>query len=443
MNAHKVIWQEGMLLRPQHLQHNDRYYDHQLKTRTLMLGGHQWGFISLEIDEQFLNMGKLVISQACGVLPDGSLFDLAGVPEPLTLDVPPNTTNAAVYLALPLVTGNHIEARRLDQAEVLARYTVYQTEVADSNAGEDASSQVNCARPDLRLMLGEQSGDQAWVRLKLCQVQEASAGGAITLATEFVPSFLHVKSCAWMLSCLKEVISLLAHRADTIAGRIRSSGTVGSAQIGDFMMLQLINRNELLLRHCLGQEQVHPEALYRLLLGLLGELATFASDSKRPGITFAYQHSDQGASLRPLMDAIRQVLSMVLEQHAIELPLELRQYGVRVATLNDHTLLASCSFVLAVSAQCDAEELRQRLPAHLKAGAVEHIRDLVNLHLPGIRLKPLPVAPRQIPFHANKTYFILEPAAEDLAVLERSGGFAFHLAGDFAGLELTFWAIRN
>ncbi len=26
MQVHKVIWQEGMLLRPQHLQHNDRYY---------------------------------------------------------------------------------------------------------------------------------------------------------------------------------------------------------------------------------------------------------------------------------------------------------------------------------------------------------------------------------------------------------------------------------
>lgn len=30
MHTHKVIWQEGMLLRPQHLQHNDRYYHQQL-----------------------------------------------------------------------------------------------------------------------------------------------------------------------------------------------------------------------------------------------------------------------------------------------------------------------------------------------------------------------------------------------------------------------------
>jgi len=42
------------------------------------------------------------------------------------------------------------------------------------------------------------------------------------------------------------------------------------------------------------------------------------------------------------------------------------------------------------------------LPAHLKVAPVERIRQLVNLHLPGIKLTPLPVAPRQIAFHSKK-----------------------------------------
>src|SRR5690606_7603546 len=114
------------------------------------------------------------------------------------------------------------------------------------------------------------------------------------------------------------------------------------------------------------------------------------------------------ASFRTLMDAIRQVLSMVLEQHAIELPLQQRQYGIQVSPLHDPQLLGTASFVLAASAEGDSEALRQRLPAHLKVGPVEQIRQLVNLHLPGIKVRPLPVAPRQIPFHSGKTYFALE-----------------------------------
>ncbi|MCY1465776.1 type VI secretion protein [compost metagenome] len=74
---------------------------------------------------------------------------------------------------------------------------------------------------------------------------------------------------------------------------------------------------------------------------------------------------------------------------------------------------------------------------------MERIRQLVNLHLPGFKVRPLPVAPRQIPFHSGKTYFALELSSDELAQLERSGGFAFHIAGEFSGLDLKFWAIRN
>ncbi|SKB10616.1 type VI secretion system protein ImpJ [Pseudomonas extremaustralis] len=443
MNTHKVIWQEGMLLRPQHFQHNDRYYDHQMKKRTQLLGGYSWGFLRLEIDLQYLKMGKLVISQAAGILPDGSLFELGGNTEPLALDVPPNTGHAPIYLALPLVTGNHIEARRMEQSDVLARYIAYDAEVADSNAGDDCSSQVSCARPDFKMLLGEQQTDQAYVKLKICEVLDTTPDGAISLDPDYVPTYIQTHASSYLLSCLKEVITLLGNRGESIAERIRSNGKVGGAEVGDFMMLQLINRTELLLRHYLDLEQVHPEALYRELLTLLGDLATFSSDTKRPRLESRYQHSDQGASFRKLMEAIRQVLSMVLEQHAIELILQARQYGIIVSPLHDHKLLGSASFVLAVSANCDSEELRQRLPAHLKVAPVERIRQLVNLHLPGFKIKPLPVAPRQIAFHANKTYFILELSSDDLAQLERSGGFAFHVSGEFSEIELNFWAIRN
>ena len=34
MEMLKVVWQEGMLLRPQHFQQNDRYFEHQLKSRS-------------------------------------------------------------------------------------------------------------------------------------------------------------------------------------------------------------------------------------------------------------------------------------------------------------------------------------------------------------------------------------------------------------------------
>ncbi|QXI61753.1 type VI secretion system baseplate subunit TssK [Pseudomonas sp. OE 28.3] len=442
MQAHKVIWQEGMLLRPQHLQHNDRYY-HQQLNRTRLLGSDAWGFLSLDIDLQYLNLGKLVVNQASGVLPYGSLFELTTAMAPLVLEVPANAGRQSVYLALPMTTGNQVETRTQEAPEVLARYIACDIEVADSNAGRDARCQISCARPDLRLLLGEQPGDEVYVKLKIAQVLECSAEEGLRMEPDFAPTFIYVQGSGFVSSCLKEVISLLASRGDAIAERMGGNGATAGAQIADFLMLQLINRTEPVLRHYLVQAQVRSEALFREMLSILGELATFASDSKRATQQVRYLHGDQGASFRGLMAGLRTVLSMVFEQHALELVLQQRQYGVMVCPVADLKLLGTATFILAVAAQCDSEELRHRLPAHLKIGPVERIRELVNLHLAGIKVKPLPVAPRQIPFHAGKTYFMLELSARDIAQLEQSGGFAFHVGGEFSELELTFWAIRN
>ncbi|RRV05328.1 type VI secretion system baseplate subunit TssK [Pseudomonas sp. v388] len=443
MNAHKVIWQEGMLLRPQHFQHHDRYYDHQLRRRTQLAGAFLWGFTELEIDPQFLGSGQIVLNLACGVLPDGSLFDLRDRTDPLVLEVPANTGDTEVWLALPLVAGHCIEARSAEQSDVVARYTAHATTVTDSNAGETGSTQILCAHPQFRLLLGDHTDQHAYVKLKLCHVLGSTSDRSISLSPEFSASFISARGSSYLMSCLKEVISMLGHRGEAIARRIRSNGKVGSAEVGDFLMLQLINRTELVLQHYLNIKDVHPEELYRALLAMYGELATFGSEHKRPRFTGQYHHSDQGATFRAVMQAIRELLSMVLEQHAMELELQVRQYGILVSPRVDPQWLGAASFILAASADCDPEELRYRLPAHLKVGSVESIRQMVNLHLPGIRVKPLPVAPRQIPYHANKTYFLLELDADEAADVEKSGGFALHVSGDFAGLELKFWAIRS
>jgi type VI secretion system protein ImpJ len=442
MQVHNVIWQEGMLLRPQHLQHNDRYY-HQQFNRTRLLGTNAWGFLALEVDVQHLDIGKVMVTRASGVLPDGSLFELNNTMAPLVLQVPSNAGRQAVYLALPLAIDNQVEVRRHEQSDVLARYVAYETQIADSNAGVDSHCQVNCARPDLRLILGEQPNDPFYVKLQVAQVLDSTEEGGVMLAADFVPTFIYLQDSGYVSSCIKEVISLLATRGDAISARVQGDGGSAGAQVGDFLMLQLINRAELVLRHYLSQPQVRPEALYRELLSILGELSTFAIDSKRAKWAVHYQHGDQGASFRGLMEGLRTVLSLVLEQHAIELKLQPRQYGVLVCPVSDLKLLGSATFILAATAQCDTQELRHRLPAHLKIGSVERIRELVNLHLAGIKIQPLPVAPRQIPFHAGKTYFMLELSARDVTQLEQSGGFAFHVSGEFTELELNFWAIRN
>ncbi|HTS54434.1 MAG TPA: type VI secretion system baseplate subunit TssK, partial [Burkholderiales bacterium] len=188
---------------------------------------------------------------------------------------------------------------------------------------------------------------------------------------------------------------------------------------------------------------LHPESLFQLCLALAGDLATFTHADKRPGEFPAYQHDDLQASFAPLIGDIRRSLSLVIERNAISIPLEERQYGLRVARVPDRQLFRNANFVLAAGARVPVETLRQRLPMQAKIGPVERIRDLVNLQLPGILIHPMPVAPRQIPYHAGLSYFELEQGNELWKQLEASGGMALHIAGDFPELTLELWAIRG
>jgi type VI secretion system protein ImpJ len=106
-------------------------------------------------------------------------------------------------------------------------------------------------------------------------------------------------------------------------------------------------------------------------------------------------------------------------------------------------LFATAGFVLTAYAEMPADVLAAALPLQLKVGPLEKIDDLVNLQLPGISLRVLPAAPRQLPFHAQRCYLALDASDPLWPQLASSGALAMHVAGHFPGLELRLWAIRQ
>jgi type VI secretion system protein ImpJ len=243
---------------------------------------------------------------------------------------------------------------------------------------------------------------------------------------------------------LTELQGMLHHRGEALAGRVSEAGSHGVAEIADFLLLQVVNRAEPLMAHFAAAGVVHPERLYAECVALAGELATFTSRGKRPPAFPAYRHDDLEKTFAPVIAQLHQSLSAVLEQTAIPIALQERKYGIRVGPITDRGLVANANLVLAVRADMPAEHLRRHFPSHVKIGPVESIRELVNVALPGIPVRPLPVAPRQLPYHAGAVYFELERGGEHWKQLtQSSGGIALHLSGDFPRVEMELWAIRG
>ena len=441
MLAEKIFWFEGMAVGPQHFQQQDRYVDSQVRMRIQALVRHGWGFMDLSVDEQYLPLGKVVLNRARGLLPDGTLFEIGQ--EALSLDITPGITDRRVVLALPLSPEGASEVRQEGVQGISTPFVSHRVPIRDSVAGSRKETEVACCRLDLRLMLEEDTEVKGYISMPVVRVLECKPDRTVLLDKDFMPTFLHVPPSPVLSGFLREIVGLLAHRGDQLALRVSSAGQTGTAEAADFWLLQCINRVEPVFRH-LGQVPgLHPEEFYVRLLAMVGELSTFAEAGKRPGEFVPYDHSAQDAVFSNLMSHARQALSMVLEQHAVELPLQQRKYGILVSPIHDRSLLGTATFVLAVRADMDSESLRASIPRQLKISSVERIRDMVRLQLPGIKVRVLPVAPRQIPFHAGKTYFKLEITSEELAQLELSGGFALHVSGTYPGMQLQFWAIKE
>ena len=439
----RVVWTEGMFLRPQHFQQQERFLEFHANARSGPLASHAWGFDQLTIDADALKLGKFALREARGLFPDGTPFSIPAQgdpPEPL--EVPGDARAQRVLLALP-VRRVGVEEVALDGGEDgLTRVRVADREVNDANTQGSAPALLQLGDLRLRLLVESQLTD-GWMALGVARITERRPDNQVVLDGAYMPPTLALRACPPLESFVREMEGLLHHRGEAIAARMSQPGRGGVSEIGDFLLLEVVNRWEPRIRHALQQNVMHAERLYAFLLELGGDLATFARDTRRPIEYPVYDHDDPQASFQPLMADLRRSLSMVLEQNAIPIELMERDYGVRVAVMPGVDILRTASFVLAVAADVPPDQLRNRFPTQVKIGPVEKIRDLVNLNLPGVALRALPVAPRQIPYHAGFNYFELDTSHELWRQLEQSGGFAMHIAGDFPGIQLEFWAIRG
>ncbi|OLP51639.1 type VI secretion system baseplate subunit TssK [Allorhizobium taibaishanense] len=444
-HENRVAWSEGMFLRVQHFQQSDRWTERLVRSVSRSLSPYPWGILEIGLDRSALAIGQFALSGLRGILPDGTPFD---APEdtdlPAALELDESVKNAIVYLALPARQPGKADMAQTGAAAANSvRLLGSPYEAPDANVETDFIAPIDVARLNLRLL---KTGDDlaGYELLGLARVTEVRSDKAVLLDPDFIPPSLNCMASSRLNELMTELLGIVRHRAEAIAERIGDPTIRGTAEVGDYFLLQILNRADPMLKHALANAtRLHPMSFYELCIQLAGELATFTMDSKRATDFPAYRHDDLKATFGAVFEDLRTSLSSVLAQSAVAIELVERRHGVRVGTINDRTLLRDAGFVLAVRADMSAEDVRRTLPARIKIGPVERIAELVNVALPGIPVRPLPVLPRQLPYRAGTIYFELDTKTPLWKQLETSGAIALHLAGDFPGLELEMWALRE
>ena len=439
--TNRVVWQEGMFLRSQHFQQQDRHVDQLVRTALLAARPYCWGIIDMAVDRDLLATGRFALAQARGIFEDGTPFALPGEADhPPPLELAESARGAVIYLAIPARQAG--AAEMTEEAGGAGRYAVGSFEAYDTHSGSPQPADLLIGRLRLRYLL-ESEDRSGYLCIGLARVTEVTADRRVTLDDRFITPCITSSPSLPLTGLLAELSGMLNQRGEALAARLSAPAASGVADVADFLLLQSVNRWHKLIAHWADAPRVHPVDLYATLVQMAGEFATFTEATRRPNVYPPYRHEDLQKSFAPVIADLRRSLSAVMEQTAISIPLQERRQGVRVGVINDRSILRGSNFVLSVQADIPTETLRRLFPAQVKIGAVEHIRELVNVALPGITIRPLPVAPRQIPFHAGASYFELDRNSPHWQQMQASGGFAVHVSGEFPNLRLELWAIRG
>lgn len=441
----RVLWQEGLFALPQHFQQQQRHTDYLLHERLDAQTDFAWGFTELSLNTELLAQGKVMIDKAAGCLPDGTVFripdqDLLPLPfQPGDLTTPESHD---IYLALP-VSGHNISeiqgVRRAGQSS--ERYCLSYRDVYDVHTENGDVQPLSLGQLMFRIVSGAEDLS-AMVVLPLCRIRSFRAGGGLVLDEAFIPTCQSVRVSPVLNRFVGDVQGMIATRAADLAKRIGSPEQSGIADVAEFMMLQMLNRSQMHFTHRAHLHTLHPETFYLDLVRLLGELMTFTENSRQPCAVEPYDHRDLTQSFKTVIPELRRALNIVLQPRAQNLPLIFTE-GVYLATVNDPGLLQSGVFVLAVRARMPHTQLILQFTQQSKIAATDKIRNMVSVQVPGIPLRALPAAPRQLPYHDGYVYFELEKSGSAWQDVVTAGALAMHISGTFPELDMQLWAIRG
>lgn len=439
-----VIWTQGMFLRPQHFQQQGRHIRGWIEERCGGLRPYSWGVSHLEIDTQLLAQGKFGIKQCSGIFPDGTPFNMPDdYPLPPPLEIQSKVKDETIELALLLEKSTGIDVTNSEAEQDLGRYIRHKLTVRDQHTeSQPAEAVIETGSLSTRFRLASQDNG-AFSTIPIARLIERRSDDMVVLDEQFIPTCLHCIGSQQLTDTIRDIQGLLHHRGEELASSLSSPGAGGVSEIVGFLLLQRVNQYEPLFNHLVETTTLHPESLYRILVQMAGDLATITSERRRPDNYPAYHHKDLSHSFTDLVRSIRVSLDWALEKPAIAIELVKHPRGVYTANVFEKQLIKSAQFVLAVKAQMQSDKLQGQISRQTTIASKDQLSSLVKSHLPGIPIRPLPVAPRQIPFHAEFTYFELDKHNELWKGIEVTGSFAMFFSAEFPGMELEFWAIKE
>jgi type VI secretion system protein ImpJ len=417
-----VHWEEGMFLRPHHLQAAQRHAAGRAAAAEKWDIHYNWGLRSVRINRDALANSRFEVDSLRARLRDGTLLS---VPEECALpplDLKPllqGGQKRTVYLALPRFnpSRNNVPLPGQDAA---VRYAVDAIRYEDENTGVNPQP-IRFRRPNARLLVDGQ--DQAgFEAIPLGRVERSAEATAVPrLDPAYFPPVL---ACdAWddlSRGLVQEVYHRLGRKIERLAAQALSrrvafeGATRGAALL--FAQLREMNQAYATLGVLAFAEGVHPLAAYLELARLVGQLAIFDAEARRPPELPRYDHDDLGGCFHRLRRHIDALLDAVVEPDYKERPFIGAGYRMQIQELEPAWLDSGWEMYIGVQsplerAQC-VELLTDSGQLDMKVGGARRVETIYRQRFPGLRFTHEPNPTPSLPRRPGLIYFQVDRDAE-------------------------------
>src|SRR5262245_779104 len=322
----EVHWSEGLFLQPHHLQAQSRHVASLLGNALLGARPYAWGFRSLEIADPALANFLFRIERCEAVFPDGRVVQ---VPETAEVEAREFKEFLAAGSELPVRLGLRLHrdaAPNLDAGDGRAepgRFLLRDVERRDENTGENPQ-RIDTRRFRLRFFLGEEE-TSGYATIPIAHVRRSAGIGAAPERTPYVPPLLDLAADARLRECCKELCEQILTKdrilGDRLSRRRITFRTAAGAEAEEILKVHALNTEIPALREALIAPDLHPLAIYLVLLRICGALSIF-DETRVPGDLPAYTHEDPWACFSGLVKRIRDLLDKVAPTWFTEVPFE-------------------------------------------------------------------------------------------------------------------------
>ncbi|MDQ0138767.1 type VI secretion system baseplate subunit TssK [Cupriavidus necator] len=408
----KILWGEGLFLRPQHFQRQDAYHESRLHATAQVIQPYGWGVRNASFDTDALASGVLRVTELSLFFPDGELYSAPQadeLPPPVVLDaMPAGTSELTFYLALqPLhdAGGNY---RDDVEGSLSSRYVGLQTETSDLFTEAEPAA-ITYLKKAVRLVAETEPRDQ-FISLPVVRIRRTATGG-FELDETFVAPSLSINASAVLYLRLRRLIDALQAKVNALYGFHREPTKniieFRSGDIASFWLLHTANASFAALAHLFHHPELHPERLFQEMLRLAGALMTFSKSHTLADLP-VYDHDSPGPVFARLDSIIRDLLDTVISTRYFSIALDETRPSFHLGRLDSGKIDDKTSFYLSVSADMPVAELVDAIPSRFKVGAPDDVDKLVLSSMPGVPLTYTPQVPPAIPVRPGACYFAIE-----------------------------------